>query len=176
MALATKRTLEQVNGLTEPEFVAMFGAVLEHSPAYARRAWAQRPFESAEVLAAAFRQAVQQDDPAAQMALIRAHPDLAGKAALAGELTAESAGEQRSAGLDRLSPDEYERFHRTNAAYHEKFGIPFVVCVREHTKDSILEQAERRLTHTPEQERQAALDEVAKIARLRVLDLMEETP
>jgi OHCU decarboxylase len=106
-----------------------------------------------------------------QLALIRAHPDLAGRAAVEGTLTASSQREQAAAGLDRLTPDEYETFTRTNAAYRERFGFPLVVCAREHTKDSILRTAAERLDHTPEQEIDVALGEIAKIARLRLKDL-----
>jgi OHCU decarboxylase len=106
------------------------------------------------------------------MDLIRAHPDLAGKAAIAGELTAESAGEQASAGLDRLSPEEYEAFTAMNREYREKFGMPMIVCVREHDKDSILRTARERLANTPEEEKETALVEISKIAALRLADLV----
>ncbi len=165
-------SLEDVNALSADAFTRYFAGVLEHSPQYAQAAAAQRPFRSVEDVAAAFRAAVQADTESAQLGLIRAHPDLAGKAALAGELTAESAHEQASAGLDRLSPEEFAEFGRLNAAYHEKFDLPYVVCVRENDKDSIFEGARRRLANTPEQERAAALHEISRIARLRVLDLV----
>jgi OHCU decarboxylase len=110
------------------------------------------------------------------MALILAHPDLAGKAAVAGELTPESTREQASAGLDRLTPEEYEAFTRLNIGYREKFGFPMIVCVREHTKESILAQAEARMEHSREQEIEVALGEIAKIARLRLQDLVEADP
>lgn len=167
-------TLDEVNALSQPEFAEHFGGVLEYSPQYAERAAQQRPFRSVEDVAAAFSAAVQADDPDAQRRLIRAHPDLAGKAALAGELTAESAHEQASAGLDRLTPEEYAEFHRLNEAYHQKFDFPYVVCVRENTKDTIFEGARRRLAHTPDEEQRAALHEIGRIARLRVLDLVTE--
>jgi urate oxidase len=166
-------TLPEINVLDDQAFAAAFAGVLEHSPQYAQYAAGQRPFADAEAVAAAFAAAVQQDSPAAQLSLIRAHPDLAGKAALAGDLTAESAREQASAGLDRLTPAEYAEFQELNSAYHEKFGLPYVVCVREHTKDSIFEGARRRLSNSPEQERAAALHEIARIARLRILDLVQ---
>jgi OHCU decarboxylase len=165
-------TLNDVNALPLLEFVRVFGGVLEHSPRYAERVERERPFGSVEALASAFTGAVQADSPAEQLALIRAHPDLAGKAALAGEVTAESASEQASAGLDRLSAEEYAEFHRLNAAYHARFDMPYIICVREHTKASILAGAEARLGHTPEQERATALREIGRIARLRVLDLV----
>lgn len=170
----TPLTLEQLNALSDDAFTEHFAGVLEHSPHYARRAAAGRPFADVEEVAAAFARAVAADEPGAQVQLIRAHPDLAGKAALAGELTAESASEQTSAGLDRLSPEEYAEFQRLNAAYHERFGLPYVVCVRENTKDTIFEGARRRLTHTQEEEQAAALHEIGRIARLRILDLVQE--
>lgn len=169
-------TLEAVNALSEQEFAEHFGGVLEYSPQYAERAAQQRPFQTVEDIATAFRLAVEADQPDAQRRLICAHPDLAGKAALAGELTAESANEQASAGLDRLSAEEYAEFHRLNAAYHEKFNFPYVVCVRENTKDTIFAGARQRLSHTPEEEQRAALHEIGRIARLRVLDLVISIP
>lgn len=107
-----------------------------------------------------------------QLELLRVHPDLAGKAAVAGELTLESGREQASAGLDRLTPEEFESFTRVNRAYREKFGIPMIFCVREHTKESILENAGERLENTPEEEVNTALSEVSKIAGLRLQDLL----
>ncbi|EYB69140.1 hypothetical protein DEIPH_ctg011orf0118 [Deinococcus phoenicis] len=167
-------TLADVNALPLPEFVQRFGGVLEHSPRYAERVGRERPFTRVEELAAAFTAAVLSDTPEQQLALIRAHPDLAGKAALAGEVTAESASEQASAGLDRLTPEEYAEFHRVNGAYHAKFDMPYIVCVRENTKGSILSGARTRLDNTPEAERETALREIGKIARLRVLDLVRQ--
>ena len=108
-----------------------------------------------------------------QLDLIRAHPDLAGKAAIAGELTQESAREQASAGLDRLSPGEYQAFNRMNREYREKFGLPMVVCVREHTKESILENVRSRLENSRDEEIRTALAEISKISRYRLLDLIE---
>lgn len=165
-------SLAAINGLSPAAFEQHFGGVLEHSPHYAQQVATRRPFASAEALAGAFIEALQADDPASQLALIRSHPDLAGKAALAGAVTAESAAEQASAGLDRLSPEEYAEFHRINAAYHAKFEMPYIVCVREHTKQSILAGAAARLEHTPQQERATALLEIGRIARLRLLDLV----
>ena len=167
-------SLATVNTLSEAEFVRLFGAVLEHSPSYAQAVAAGRPYSSAEAVAGAFMQAALRGGPDAQMALIRAHPDLAGKAAMSGEVTAESASEQASAGLDRMTPGEYGEFHRLNAAYHARFNMPYIVCVREQTKASILRGAAERLEHTPEQERQRSLYEIGRIARLRVLDLIAD--
>jgi 2-oxo-4-hydroxy-4-carboxy-5-ureidoimidazoline decarboxylase len=109
-----------------------------------------------------------------QLALLRAHPDLAGRAARAGALTNASAAEQSSAGLDRLDDEEYERFGRLNAAYREKFGFPFIIAVRRHDKTSILAAFEARLGNTPAQEMDGALAQVAEIARSRLAGLVKE--
>ncbi|WP_425144905.1 2-oxo-4-hydroxy-4-carboxy-5-ureidoimidazoline decarboxylase [Deinococcus sp.] len=174
MTRPTPLSLSEVNALSSDAFTAHFAGVLEHSPHYAAQVAARRPYTQTEAIASAFAAAVQADSEAAQLTLIRAHPDLAGKAALAGELTAESAGEQASAGLDLLSAEEYAEFHRLNSAYRKRFELPYVVCVREHTKASIFEGARQRLSHTPEQERAAALHQISRIARLRVLDLVSD--
>jgi OHCU decarboxylase len=156
---------------TADAFVERYGPLFEHSPWVAERAWEKRPFKDRDDLHAKLCKAMYEAPRERQLELIRAHPDLAGRAAIEGTLTADSRREQSSAGLDRLSPDEYEAFTRTNAAYRERFGFPFVVCVREHDKASILATAEARLQHDPEQEVRTALDEIAKIARLRLQDL-----
>jgi urate oxidase len=166
--------LKQINQLEPQAFMDYFGRVLEHSPRYAERAALKRPFSSFEALHQAFVQAIQTDTPEAQLELIRAHPDLAGKAAIAGELTAESASEQASAGLNRLTPEEFAEFTRVNSAYRAKFEMPYIVCVREHTKASILAGASERLEHDVATERATALEEIAKIARLRLRDLVED--
>ena len=152
--------------------MAHFGGVFEESPWIAREAWEQRPFGSVDALHAAMVWVVEHSPRVARLELIRAHPDLAGKAAIEGSLTRSSTSEQASAGLDRLTPDEFEAFTRTNTAYRERFGFPFVVCVREHTKESILRVAAERLEHTGDEEVRVALEEIAKIARLRMEDIL----
>jgi 2-oxo-4-hydroxy-4-carboxy-5-ureidoimidazoline decarboxylase len=156
---------------TEEAFVARYGAVFERSPWVARAAWPRAPFASLdelhEVMVAAVRAAPEAD----QLALIRAHPELAGREAVAGELTDASTREQASAGLDRLTSSELESWRELNREYRERFGFPLVVCVREHTKASILAWAQERLTNEPEEEVAIALEEIAKIARLRLEDL-----
>ena len=168
-------SIERVNRMDREGFVSRFGRLFEHSSWVAEGAWEGRPFASVDELHGAFVRAVEKAPEGRRVALIRAHPDLAGKAALAGELTEESAREQASAGLDRLSEEEYERFFRLNTAYREKFGLPFVVCVRDHTKGSIFAAAEERLENTHEKEVEAALREIGRISRLRLEDLVQET-
>lgn len=169
-----KMTLEGVNRLGRDEFVARLGPVFESSPWVAEGAWRSRPFGSLAELHGAMVRVVSEASMEQQMALIRAHPDLAGKAAVAGELTPESTGEQASAGLDRLTPGEYEAFTEINRAYRNRFGFPMIVCVREHTKESILQNAGSRLENSREKEVETALGEIAKIARLRLQDLIEQ--
>jgi OHCU decarboxylase len=161
-------SVAELNGLGREAFVAAVGPAWERSPWVAEQAWERRPFADLGALHGAMAAAVAAAPRERQLALIRAHPDLAGRAAIAGELTDESTREQASAGLDRLTADEFERFHRLNAAYRTRFGFPFVVCVREHTRSSILDAFQRRLGHTAEEEVATALAEIARIARLRL--------
>jgi OHCU decarboxylase len=163
--------MEGVNALTREAFVDRYGRLFEHSPWVAEEAYASRPFENESALFAALRAATYSAPRRRQLALIRAHPDLAGRAAVEGALTNSSQREQASAGLDRLTPDEYAAFTRLNTAYRERFGFPFVVCAREHTKESILRVAGERLEHTRDEEVRVALEEIAKIARLRLEEL-----
>jgi OHCU decarboxylase len=159
-----------INALDRDAFVARFGGIFEHSPWVAQAAWERRPFATVDELHAAMCAAVDEAPRERRLALIRAHPDLAGKAAIAGTLTADSRREQSSAGLDRLTPGEHAAFTELNSAYRERFGFPFVICAREHDKQSILAAARERLAHEAEQELRTALAEIAKIARLRLED------
>jgi 2-oxo-4-hydroxy-4-carboxy-5-ureidoimidazoline decarboxylase len=149
-------------------FADRLGHVAEGSPWVAERAFDRGPFADREAVADAFARAVREAPAGDQLALIRAHPDLAGRAALAGELTPESAGEQASAGLDRLTPADLARFTRLNDAYRARFGFPFVICVRGRSVEEILEAYERRLENDAEAERATAVEEIAAIMRLRL--------
>jgi OHCU decarboxylase len=155
-------------------FVRALGSVVEHSPWVVADAYDRRPFADRDALVEGLRQTMQSAPLDQRLALIRAHPDLGGRAAIAGELTAESAREQASAGLDQLTPAEFARIHHLNDAYKDCFGFPFIICVREHTKESILASFETRLHNEPEAELATAIDQVARIVRLRVLDLVTE--
>ncbi len=170
MITTTSVRLEQLNAANTEDFVTALASVYEHSPWVAAAVAGQRPFESLASLNAAMAAAVQAASPAQRLALIERHPDLAGKAARAGHITAESKFEQGGAGLDRLSDTEYALFQRLSEAYRQKFRIPFIVCVRRHTRDSILRQYERRLQNTPEAELETALNEIVRIAALRLSD------
>lgn len=167
-----KIPLAEINRLTLPDFTRRVGPVFEHSPWVAAATWGSQPFASVELLHAALCATVKNSGAEKQLALIRAHPDLVGKLALAGALTKESSGEQAGAGLDKLSPDEVARFQKNNAAYQEKFGFPFVICARLNKKDAILKGFELRLKNSGAQEIQAALTEIFLIAELRLRDLI----
>jgi len=153
------------NSLPKEEFLARYGHLFEHSPWVVERAEASRPFDD---LFEGLMEAVHDATPEEQLGLIRSHPELAGKAAIAKELTAESTAEQASAGLDRLTPEEYDRFHDLNRAYRERFGFPFVICVRRTDKAGILEAMQSRLGNERGDEVRAALEEIGEIVRLRL--------
>jgi OHCU decarboxylase len=171
----TAVTLAELNGADQEWFAAAVGFVLEGSPHFAARAWLLRPFVSVEHLFAALQAVVKRASPAEQLALIRAHPDLAGKAAIAGDLTDDSRREQSSAGLDRLTPEQFATFTRLNTAYRARFDFPFIICAREHTRESILTSFETRLGNDADQERAIALAEIGKIAHLRLFDAVERS-
>ena len=169
-----KISLTDLNALTLDEFVRVVGPVFEHSPWIAKMTWVAKPFASVKQLHAALTETVTFAGEAKQLALIRAHPDLVGQLALAGTLTRESTREQASAGLDKLSPAEILLFQKNNAAYQEKFNFPFVICARQNKKAAILAGFEKRLKNTRGQEIKTALEEVFKIAELRLRDLIRE--
>ncbi len=164
--------VDHLNALDRAAFLALAGPIFEHSPWVAERAWAAQPFDSIEGLHRAMMQVVAHASADEKLTLLRAHPDLAGKAARAGTLTADSTREQASAGLDRLSDAEYIRFERLNRAYREKFGFPFIVAVRRHTKETILAAYEQRLANDRDTEIDAALAEVGLIAQFRLQTLL----
>jgi 2-oxo-4-hydroxy-4-carboxy-5-ureidoimidazoline decarboxylase len=171
-------SVRQLNAMPRDAFVAALGHVVEHSPGVVVDAFDRRPFADREALAAALADAMRAAPRERQLALIRAHPELAAprwhSAAAARELTRESTREQASAGLDRLTPDELARFRRLSDAYRARFGFPFVICVREHDKEGILASFEERLGHTPEEEVATAVEQIGRIVRLRVLDAVAE--
>jgi 2-oxo-4-hydroxy-4-carboxy-5-ureidoimidazoline decarboxylase len=164
----TTVSLESLNASDAASFIAALGDIYEHAPWVAQAVHAARPFGTLAALHDAMMSAVHAAPPDQRRALIKGHPDLAGKAARAGTMTNESKAEQASVGLDRLSDAEFARFHRLNGAYREKFGIPFIVCVRRHSRDSILQQFERRVQNSVTAETEAALGEIFRIAALRL--------
>jgi 2-oxo-4-hydroxy-4-carboxy-5-ureidoimidazoline decarboxylase len=160
--------LETLNAADRKTFEAALGEVMELAPWVADEAYSARPFASVAALYQAMTDAVRNATDARKRAFIDGHPDLAGKAAREGKLTADSTAEQAGAGLDRLSEEEFATFHRLNDAYRTKFGMPFIVCVRRHGKESILQEFERRLRNDAPTEREIALCEIFRIAALRL--------
>lgn len=154
--------------MSSVDFVAALGGVFEHSPWIAERASAGRPYADAAALHEAMVDVVRGASRAEQLDLLRAHPELAGREAQAGTLTADSNSEQRSAGLNALTREEIERVSQLNRAYRERFGFPFIIAVRRHTKDGILAEFERRLGNDAESERLECLEQVYIITRLRL--------
>lgn len=165
-------TLAQLNSLSRDEFVRIVGPVFEHSSWIAEAAWPKRPFASVEELHRELGAVVLAAREEKQLALIRAHPDLVGRAALTGTLTPESTREQASAGLGALTPEEIAAFQKPNAAYREKFGFPFVICARLNKKQAILNGFKIRLNNSREQETKTAQEEICKIAWLRLQDIV----
>jgi 2-oxo-4-hydroxy-4-carboxy-5-ureidoimidazoline decarboxylase len=165
-------TTADLNNKSRDEFVAALANIFEHSPWIAEQVATQRPFAGVNALFAAMKAAVERAPAELQLALIKAHPDLADKTQRAAGLTAESDAEQNSAGLDRLSDAEYEAFERVNNAYRSKFGFPYIVSVRRHTKDSILRDFERRLPNDVPAEMQRSIEEICRIAALRLDQLV----
>src|SRR6195952_4225027 len=141
----SQRTLAKLNACSQDDFVSALANIFEYSPWIAEQAATGRPYAGVNPLFAAMKAAVDHAAPELRLALIKAHPDLANKTQRAAGLTAESDAEQNSLGLDRLSDAEYEAFERVNNAYRAKFGFPYIVCVRRHTKDSVLRDFARRL-------------------------------
>ncbi|MFT4115139.1 2-oxo-4-hydroxy-4-carboxy-5-ureidoimidazoline decarboxylase [Bradyrhizobium sp.] len=165
-------TLSDLNTASAADFVAALANVVEYSPWIAEQVAGQRPFAGINDLYAALKAAIQSAEPDVQLALIRAHPDLADKTQRAAGLTVESNEEQNSAGLDRLSDAEYAAFERVNNAYRDKFGIPYIVCVRRHSKDSILRDFETRLRNIAKTETRRAIEEIGRISALRLDQLV----
>jgi 2-oxo-4-hydroxy-4-carboxy-5-ureidoimidazoline decarboxylase len=168
----SQKTLADLNACSKADFVAALANVFEYSPWIAEKAAAARPFAGVRQLFTAMTAAVDSASSDLRLALIKAHPDLANKTQRAAGLTAESNAEQNSVGLDRLSDAEYEAFERVNNAYRSKFGFPYIVCVRRRTKDSILRDFERRLPNDAKTETQKSIEEICRIAALRVDQLV----
>ncbi len=170
MSGAPPLTLARLNSMNQTGFTTALGFAFELSPWVVERAWDERPFASVEALHEAMMAVLEASTTADKLALIRAHPELASKAAIAKTLTAESNAEQASAGLDRLTPEEFARFHDLNAAYRDRFGFPFIICVRLNDKASILAAMQARLSNDEATEIAEAIAQIGLISKLRLLD------
>lgn len=167
-------SLSELNSSGRSAFVTALGHLFEHSPWVAEETWAKRPYPSAEALHAALCATMRAAPRERQLALIRAHPDLAGRLAQQKKLTAESTREQASAGLDTLTDAELTEFTRNNDAYKAKFGFPFIICARLNAKAAILMAMQVRVKNAPDMEFTTALGEIEKIAWLRLRDAIKE--
>jgi 2-oxo-4-hydroxy-4-carboxy-5-ureidoimidazoline decarboxylase len=161
--------LDYLNTCTPEEFTAALGEIFEHSPWVAQSATTRRPFPTVGALHGGMMEAVRSAPADRQLAFLQAHPELGSKVGRAPVLTDASREEQGGLGLDRLSDDEFEQFNRLNAIYRERFGFPFIICVRRHTRDSILRQFERRAALPRDVEFANAIDEIGLITRLRLV-------
>src|ERR1700740_2139777 len=164
--------LSDLNACSKADLVAHLGNIFEYSPWIAEAAAGARPFAGVNALYAAMKAVVERAPENKRLALIRAHPDLANKTQRAAGLTAESNAEQNNVGLDRLSDAEYEAFERVNTAYRAKFGFPYIVCVRRHTRNSILRDFERRLPNDASAEMRRSIEEICRIPALRLDQLV----
>jgi len=167
-------TIAAVNALTRADFIVEFGEIAEHSAWVAEMAETARPFENRDSMITAFANAMRGAQSSQQLALIKAHPDLAGKAAIAGELTDDSTKEQAGAGLASLTADEFERFTELNGQYRTKFGFPFIFAVKGATKDMILDAFADRVDNGQEDEFEMALTQIARILRFRLEDRVSD--
>jgi 2-oxo-4-hydroxy-4-carboxy-5-ureidoimidazoline decarboxylase len=170
---AMRTTLAQLNRMPADAFVAALGGVFEHSPWVAAAAAQQRPFDSIDALHRAMTHQVETASEARQLALIGAHPELAGNAAVRGELTAESAREQSGAGLDQCTQQEFETLQRLNHAYRERFGFPFILAVRGYDRHGIIANLDARVRNSRADELRTSLEQIYRIARFRLDDLID---
>jgi OHCU decarboxylase len=163
-------TLQEINAFDQDTFVEKLGPLFEGTPWIVAETWSRHPFPSIDHLYSVLCEVMYTAPIERQIVLLKSHPDLVGRAALAGTLSPASTNEQTSAGLDGLSLEEIALFTRYNQAYRDRYGFPFVICARENKKESILAGFETRLCHSREQEIEIALGEVAKICKLRLDD------
>ena len=163
-------SLAAINALDRQRFIERFADIAEHSPWVAEDAEQSRPFANRDAMITAFAQAIDRVPPEQQLTLLRAHPDLAGRAAIAGDLTDDSRKEQSGVGLDQLTPDEFTRFTEHNTRYQQRFGFPFIFAVRGATKDKILTAFEERVTRDQTIEFTTAIEQVRRIIRFRLED------
>jgi OHCU decarboxylase len=170
----TQRFKQPPSTLDRTQFVALYGHVYEHSPWIIEAVWSAGlgpEHDTVEGLHQALTEIVEAAPRDRQLKLLCAHPDLAGRLAVRGELTAESTAEQASAGLDKCSPEEFERFTQLNDAYKRHFPFPFIMAVKGRSRGEILKAFERRIGNGEDAEFRTALAEVHKIALLRLRDL-----
>ncbi|MFA9557793.1 2-oxo-4-hydroxy-4-carboxy-5-ureidoimidazoline decarboxylase [Evansella sp. AB-rgal1] len=159
----------EINKMTKAEFITIVGAVFEHSPWVAEKAWDSHPFSSFEKMYEVLVKEMNNGDHALKLSLLRAHPDLGSKL----EMSETSKLEQKNAGLSELSEQEFREFSSLNKSYVEKFGFPYIMAVKGKTKETIKTNLKERINNSYMEEFEAALDQVSKIARFRLEDLVD---
>lgn len=174
VSMDSMHTMEEINALNPADFVHILGGVFEHSPWIAAAVETQRPFPDSAALHEAMVHQVLIATADQQLALIQAHPDLAGRLARQGQLTAESQREQSSAGLTEADAETLARIESLNHQYRTKFGFPFIICARLNKVETIVAVMESRIHHSADAEMGIALEEIAKIAQLRLKDLIQD--
>ncbi|MBE9192055.1 2-oxo-4-hydroxy-4-carboxy-5-ureidoimidazoline decarboxylase [Gloeocapsopsis crepidinum LEGE 06123] len=165
-----KHSLSELNQMNQDDFVAVLGWIFEDSPWIAQKAWARKPFADVLSLHQSMVDVVCEASDVEKLALICAHPDLGAKAKMAEASVKEQAG----VGLDRLNPEEYDKFNYLNQAYKKKFNFPFIIAVKNHTKESILASFSQRLENSKETELQTVLAEIEKIALFRLQEVIDD--
>ncbi|XP_013382230.1 2-oxo-4-hydroxy-4-carboxy-5-ureidoimidazoline decarboxylase [Lingula anatina] len=168
--------IEDVNALDSDAFISLFGNIVENCSLIAAAIWSSRPFSDVDDIQNQLNKFIDLLPRNGKEGILRNHPDLAGRLAAAGQLTRESTQEQKAAGLDTLTAEEKEKLNKLNTEYKAKFGFPFVICARENKKDAILKGLEHRVQNDLETETLTGVEEVKKICRLRLLDIMENHP
>ncbi|CAH1635242.1 unnamed protein product [Spodoptera littoralis] len=166
-------SISEVNSLSDEQFESTFANVIELWPYAAKEVKGKRPFQNVPALCEAFQSYLEDITLEDKLTILKLHPDLAGRLAARGELTAESAGEQRAAGLEGLTPEQKKTMDESNQRYKAKFDFPFIICARENKVQSIIEGLQHRYSNNREQEITTGINEVKKICKLRILDIVK---
>lgn len=170
--MSKELSIDRLNVMTEEEFTTALGAIYEHSPWFAQRAAANRPFKDLQKLQDAMANEIRNSTHSERLNLILAHPELAGKAAVRGELTEESTREQKGAGLDQCNPEEFTQLQELNRHYREKFGFPFVVAVKGYNRQGILKNMTERIGNDRETEENECIEQIIKIGGFRLAEIV----
>ncbi|KAJ8725066.1 hypothetical protein PYW07_016024 [Mythimna separata] len=166
-------SISEVNSLSDEKFESVFGNVIELCADAAVVVKKKRPFQDLTALCDAFQTYLEEIEVEDKLMILKLHPDLAGRLAAQGELTPESAGEQKAAGLDQLTTEQKRVMDESNQRYKAKFGFPFIICARENKVQSIIDGLQRRYNNSQEQEITIGINEVKKICKLRILDIVK---
>lgn len=168
-----KLTVNQINQMSQSEFVECFGGIYEHSDWVAKQAWLAAPFDDFDAVLTSLANVVSQSDDSTKLALLRAHPQLSGRVSERHQLTNASQAEQKSVGLNELTSEQADWLAQYNALYYKAFGFPFIIAVKNHTQAQIFQQMENRVNNCVDDELKTALEQVDEIARIRLSQLVQ---